>query len=115
MHFIMLRTATIMMYVLLMVTAPSFARNKEDSACNMAKKLARQDVAAGVPHYYFFGILPPDANSLSVLTQKYKLKGIVMGCMVQPDKLCYNQEIDKYVTQKYGKTVMALIEEFKQK
>lgn len=70
--------------------------------CEIATKKAKEDQVKNQLKYYTFGIALFPVDQAKKMREKYQIEVISLGCMVDPEKMCYNQYVDNMLFFKTG-------------
>jgi len=82
---------------------------EQSSDCLKVYLQVRQDQDAEQLKYYYFGIAQLPFNVVSEMKSKYQIEVIALGCMVNEEQICYNQQVDLILKAKTGKDFYGLL------
>lgn len=79
--------------------------SKKTKECIKAGELAKKDNYNKEMKFYTFGLLAPDAHQLNkaiILKEYYNVEIMHMGCIIEPELICYNEKAEQILKHKYG-------------
>lgn len=83
---------------------------EQPSDCLKVYLQVKQDQEAEQLKYYYFGIAQLSPNIVDVIKATYQIEVIALGCMVNEEQICYNQQVDLILKAKTGKDLYGLVE-----
>lgn len=100
-----MQQSIIILAILTLFHIETYAQSKNTNTCINAKELAKKDMYNKELKYYTFGLLAPDAHQhyrAIILKEYYNVELRHMGCIMDPDLLCYSKQAEQILKRKYG-------------
>ncbi|WP_027394224.1 hypothetical protein [Aquimarina latercula] len=82
-----------------------YAEYSEIKTCEEMEKRFITDLKNEEIFYFQFGI-GYDIELAKTLMEKYKIKTIGMGCIIQSEMECYNQLVNNHLKEKYNDEII---------